>query len=336
MDILLLERLVPEAHAWLEERHAVASRLALANDPSAVRKALYKAHAVVLPRRLAVTRELLDFAPLLKVVGRMQPSGDNTDLEACRERRIRVIQATTASVRSNAEYLLASLLLLYRRGFGGALAGDRLSDVKQGRELQGSVVGIFGLAPAAHALAAMLTALGVRLVGYDPAVHATAPIWERLQIQPVSLQEMLSQSDAVSVQVMFASRYHGFINDKMLAHCKPGQFWVGIARSELFDPSALARALTDGRIDAAIFDGAQPAFAAKGSPLHELPNLVLTPRLGSHTLEARVRASWYVAHRLHEALAGPYSGVEAGTGPMGLDATPSNLGPLSGPAGLSG
>jgi phosphoglycerate dehydrogenase-like enzyme len=337
LDILLLERLVPEAHAWLEERHPVESRLDLANDASGVRKAIYKAAAVVLPRKLPVTRELLDFAPMLKAVARMQAGSENTDLEACKERKIRVIQATTANVRSNAEYLLAGLLLLYRRGFGATLAGDHHLEIKPGRELHGSVIGIFGLAPTAHALATMLHALGAKLVGYDPAVHSAAPIWAKLQIQPVTVQEMLSQSDAISVQVMFASRYRGFIDDKMLAHCRPGQVWAGISRSQLFDPAALARALTDGRIEAAVLDGAQANFAARGSPLHGMSNLVLTPRLGSYTIEARVRASWYVAHRIHEALAGPLQSRPFPiSGPMELDGPVSNLGPISGPASLGG
>jgi phosphoglycerate dehydrogenase-like enzyme len=134
---------------------------------------------------------------------------------------------------------------------------------------------------------------------------------------------------------MFASRYVGFINDKMLAHCRHGQVWVGISRAQLFDPQALARALADGRIEAAVLDGAQPAFAAKGSPLHGMSNLVLTPRLGSFTLEARVRASWYVAYRLHEAIVGPLAaGPYPISGPMELDGPVSGLGPMSGPASL--
>lgn len=342
MDILLLERLVPEALAWLEERHPVENRVELGSDASAIRKAIYRSTAVVLPRRIAVTRELLDFAPMLKAVARMQAGNDNTDLEACRERKVRVIQATTANVRANAEYLLASLLLLYRRGIASVMAGDVRPDTRLGRELNGSIVGIFGLAPTAHTLATTLRALGAKLVGYDPAVHNTAPIWARLQIQPVSIHDMLAMSDAVSVQVMFASRYQAFINDAMLAHCKRGQLWVGISRSQLFDPAALARALLDGRIEAAMLDGAQSSFAARGSPLHEVPNLFLTPRLGSHTLETRIRASWYVAHRLHEALTSPmHSGIDPMSSvPMDLDAPMSGhgpvsaLGPISGPGSL--
>lgn len=321
MDILLLERLVPEALAWLEARHSVETKPELAADPSGLRKAVYKAQAVVLPRKVQVTREFLDFAPLLKAVARMHVGTDNTDLEACRERKVRVIQATTANVRSNAEYLLAALLLLCRRGIGSSLIGDRHADIRIGRELNGCVVGIFGLAPTAHTLALILHSLGAKLVGYDPAVHHTAPLWGRLHIQPLALPDMLAQADAISVQMMYASRYQGFINDKVLAHCKPGQLWVGTSRTHLFDPEALAAALTDGRIEACMLDGAEAGFASRGTPLHELNNLFLTPRIGSHTRESRLRASWYVAHRIHETLAAPrVSGLDQlASGPMALE-----------------
>lgn len=302
MDILLLERLVPDAHAWLSERHAVTVRPDLAADPAALRRVVGDTRALVLPRKVVVTREFLEAAPLLRAVARMHGGTDNTDLEACRERNVRVIHLTTAGVRSNAEYLLASLLSLYRRGIAQSLAGERHAEVLIGRELHGSVVGIVGLAPAAHTLSLMLHALGVRLIGYDPAVHHTAPIWRRLNIQPMPLQDVLAQADAVSVQIIYASRYQGFINDNVLAHCKPGQMWVGISRSQLFDPFALASALTDGRMEACILDGAEAGFASRGSPLHEVNNLHITPRLGTHTREARQRSSWYVAHRLHETL----------------------------------
>lgn len=307
MDILLLERMVPEALAWLEARHSVEYRPDLAADPSALRKSVYKTEAMLLPRKVQVTREFLDFAPRLKAIARMHGGTDNTDLEACRDRKIRVIQANTANVRSNAEYLLAALLLLYRRSIGSALAGDRHAEVRIGRELHGSVIGIFGLAPTAHTLALMLHSLGAKLVGYDPAVHHTAPIWERLNIKPMSLPGMLSQADAVSVTVMYGSRYQGFVNANVLANCKPGQLWVGTSRSKLFDQTALAAALTDGRIEACMLDGAEAGFASKGTPLHDLTNLYLTPRLGSYTRESQVRASWYVAQRIHETLAAPHT-----------------------------
>lgn len=321
MEILLLERLAPEAQAWLEARHQVAYRPELAQDPAALRSQLYNVQALVLPRKVMVTREFLDFAPVLRAVARMHVGSDNTDLAACRERRVRVLQPINAQVRSNAEYLLASLLLLFRRGIGNALKGERSAPAMLGRELHGSTIGIVGLAPSAHALALLLDTLGARLIGYDPAVHHTSPTWERLKVQPTSLPELVAQADAVTVQVLYASRYEHFINEAVLALCKPGQVWVATTRSSIFEPAALARALSDGRIDACMLDGAESGFASRGTPLSEQRNLYLTPRLGSYTRESRVRASWYVAQRLHETLTHPRnSGFETIlSAPMGLD-----------------
>ena len=121
-------------------------------------------------------------------------------------------------------------------------------------------------------------------------------------VEPTTAQDLLARADAVSLQVVYASRFKGWIGERLLSHCKPGQLWVGVSRSSLFDPEALAQALSDGRIDACLLDGANPRFAAEGTALHALSNLHLTPRLGSHTREAKLRASWYVAHRIHECL----------------------------------
>jgi phosphoglycerate dehydrogenase-like enzyme len=302
VDILLIEPPVPEARAWLEARHSVEVRPELAENTAQLRTALYRARGLVLPRKIVVTPELLDFAPRLQAVARLHGATDNTDVEACRERGVEVVQPRTASVRSNAEYLLTALLMLYRRGIGLPLTGHRHADIRLGREINGSTVGLIGLAPPAQLLAPMLQGLGARLVGYDPAVQSDSEVWARLRIQPLPLPEVLACADAVSVQVMYASRFAGFIDERVLSHCRAGQLWVGISRSSLFDPQALARALADGRIDACVLDGAESGFASRGSPLHDATNLYLTPRLGAYTREARLRASWFVVHRLHEAL----------------------------------
>jgi phosphoglycerate dehydrogenase-like enzyme len=302
MEVLLIDPLVPESLVWLQERHDVSYRPELGDDPIELRKNTYKTRAIVLPPHVVVSQEFLDFSPKLQVVARMQVSSDNTDLDACARRQVRVVQARAATVRSNAEYLLYGLLMLYRRGMISALLGRKIAQVRMGRELAGSTVGLLGLAPVAHTLAPMLRSLGVRLLGYDPAVHRAAPLWNKLGVEPVTVQELLSRSDAISLQMVYASRFKAWINERLLNHCKAGQLWVGVSRCSLFDPEALALALTDGRIDACLLDGANPRFAAEGTPLYGVPNLHLTPRLGSHTREAKLRASWYVAHRIHETL----------------------------------
>lgn len=310
MNILLLDLMAPEAVTWLERRYSVQFRPELALDLVALRKEAYKTRAIVFPGETIVTRELLDFLPKLKAVGRLHAGMDNTDLDTCRERGIKVVHTGSTDVRSNAEYLLGSLLLLYRRSLLLTLMGSRHAGALLGRELHGSTVGILGLAPAAQMLAGMLSALGVQLIGYDPAVHHTAPIWERLQIQPLALPELMRRADAVSVQMLDATRFKGFVNDRLLAACKPNQLWVGLSRSALFDEAALAAALADGRIEACILDSAEASFPGETSPLKGLKNLLITPRLGSHTREARLRSSLYLAHRIDEAITAQHSGLD--------------------------
>jgi phosphoglycerate dehydrogenase-like enzyme len=102
MEVLLVDPLVPEALNWLQDRHEVVFQPDLGDDPTALRKAVYKTRAIVLPPHVVVSQAFLDFAPKLEVVARMQISSDNTDLDACAKRRVRVVQARSATVRSNA------------------------------------------------------------------------------------------------------------------------------------------------------------------------------------------------------------------------------------------
>jgi hypothetical protein len=125
----------------------------------------------------------------------------------------------------------------------------------------------------------------------------------------------------VSVQVMYASRYQGFVNDKLLAHCKPGQVWVGTSRSQIFEPTAFAggadRRPHRGRH--ARWRRGRLRFARHAAA--RLPEPVPHAAAGRHTREARLRASWYLAHRIHETLTAPHSG---------LDGTPTEMMDLEG------
>lgn len=307
--------------AWLEARHSVLYRPQLAHDERGLRHSTDTVRAIVVPNQVVVNQDFLDFAPKLEVVARLQIGTDNIDLESCRERNVKVLQARSANLRANAEFLVSALLLLYRPSMLSALASKPIPTgatgvpgapilaknvskyVPPGREINGSTIGLLGIGPAASVLATLLTSLGARLIGYDPALHHSSPIWQQMRIQPVSLPDMMSTADAVSVQMLYASRFKGFVNDRVLAACKPHQVWVSISRSALFDTGAMVEALQDGRIGAWLTDSADESDNHALPLLRTLPNFYATPRIGSQTREARQRASWYMAHRLHDALA---------------------------------
>jgi phosphoglycerate dehydrogenase-like enzyme len=312
--------------AWLEARHSVLYRPQLAHDERALRHSTDKVRAIVVPNRVVVNQDFLDFAPKLEVVARLQVGSDNIDLESCRERDVKVLQARSANLRANAEFLIGALLLLYRQSMFAALApkavpgsaprasmppNDATGHFELGREINGSTIGLLGIGPAASVLAGLLTGMGARLIGYDPALHHSSPMWQQMRVQPVSLPEMMSTADAVSVQMLYASRFKDFVNARVLAACKRHQVWVSISRSALFDTKAMAEALQDGRIGAWLTDSADEGESNALPLLRTLPNFYATPRIGSQTREARQRASWYMAHRLHDVLT-PEGAAEGG------------------------
>jgi phosphoglycerate dehydrogenase-like enzyme len=382
VDILLLESLIPEAMAWLEARHSLQYRPQLINDERALRHCTDRVRAIVVPNQVVISTDFLDFAPQLEVVARLQIGTDNIDLESCRARGIKVLQARSANVRANAEFLVGSLILLYRQGLLSAMlskvkavhaasvaatsfdtalhaplspstpqhspqptpppTAHQTTTVPVGREINGSVIGLLGIGPAASALAGLLNGMGARVIGYDPALHHSSPLWQQMRVQPVSLLDMMSTADAVSVQMLYASRYKGFINERVLAACKQHQLWVSIARSALFDSTAMLEALQDGRIAAWLTDSADESQDAAMPLLRTLPNFYATQRIGSLTRESRQRASWYMAHRLHDVLS-PNDATTTNSGMMGLpgDNSPSSwidsdlLSPAARQAGVS-
>jgi phosphoglycerate dehydrogenase-like enzyme len=291
--------------AWLEARHSLAYRPQLAHDRFLLQQNLGDVRAIVVPRQLQINREFLENAKSLEVIARLSTGSDNVDLESCQELGVRFIQARSANVRANAEFMLGTLLLMFRRGVMSALLGREPSSNQLGREINGSTIGLLGMGPSAHTVAYFLNAMGARVIGYDPALHHTASLWQQLRVQPVSMSELVSTADAVLVQMIFASRYRSFVSERALAACKHGQVWISNSRSGLFDAQAMADALRDGRISSFLMDGADENFAGPGSPLNSLSNFFLTPRLGSKTREARVRASWHLANTIHDTLTHP-------------------------------
>jgi phosphoglycerate dehydrogenase-like enzyme len=215
-----------------------------------------------------------------------------------------VVRSLTATAEAEAEFMIGALLSLLRRvpvvGSDGMLVG---------RELGGATVGLVGMAPAARSMAQMLSGFKSNIVGYDPSMHASDTTWQRWQVRPLGLRELLEQSDAVCVQLNYFSRYHGLLGERFLPFCKPNQVIVSIGHSGLFDEAALARALDTGRVAAAWLDSLEPGALEEGRPLFGIENLQITPRVASTTRESRLRSAWAVVRRIDELLSGAPSGA---------------------------
>lgn len=297
MDLLILEPLDSEVVEWLTNRHSVRYAPELVHDPKGFRDALRTARAVVLPSALALDAVALKDARELCAIGRVSAGVENIDLEACSRSGIEVVRSLTATAQAEAEFMVGALLSMLRRvgvvGADGSLVG---------REIGSAVVGLIGMTPAARLMSQLLAGFGTRVVGYDPAVHARDKVWDRWQVAPLGLRELIETCDAVCVQLAFFSRYQGLIGDRVLPYCKPDQVMVCISHSALFDEAALAQVLASGRMAACWIDSLEPGALVEGRPLHGIDTLQITPRVASTTRESRLRSAWAVVKRLDELL----------------------------------
>ncbi len=291
--ILIVEPLDPEVMQWLVARHPVRYAPDLARDPRGLRQALRSVQALIIPPTVALDAETLARAPMLRAVGRLSAGAENIDFEACARAGVEVVRPSDATAQAEAEFMIGALLQMLRR-----VPVVNAEGLLVGRELGSSTVGLIGMGPTAQPTAQLLQAFGARVVGYDPALHANDPQWARALVEPVSLRELIEQSDAVCVILAYFSRYHGLLGERYLAFCKPNQVLVSLASTSLFDETALAEVLGSGRMAAAWFDSLEPGMLAPGRPLHRIDTVQVTPRVASTTLESRVRAAWDVARRV--------------------------------------
>ena len=297
MDVLIVEPIPADVLQRLASRHAVRWDPELAMDPLACRVALSAARAAILPASVMLDASTLWHSPHLRVVGRISAGAENIDLDACARAGVEVARATGASAAAEAEFVIGALLALLRRV---PIINDE--GLLVGRELGGSVVGLVGVTSTAHQLARILNAIGAQVLAYDPGLHADDPGWAQSGVEPVSLLDLVRDSDSVCVLLHHYPRYEGLFGDRLLNVAKPNQVIVSLSHSTLFDEAALARALREGPLHAAWLDSLEPGAQDPGRPLRHLDNLQITPRVASTTRESRLRSAWLVAQRIDEVL----------------------------------
>jgi len=231
---------------------------------------------------------------------------DNVDVEAATRAGVMVVNAPTSNVVSAAEHAVA-LLLSTARNVPQAMASLKSGQWKRsaftGVELQDKVAGILGLGKIGVLVAQRLAAFGMTVIAYDPYVAAARAA--QLGIRLVSLEELLTESDFISVHLPKNAETTGLLGDRQLRTVRPGVRIINAARGGIVDESALASALADGRVAGAALD-VYATEPCTDSPLFALPNVVVTPHLGASTQEAQEKAGTQVARSVRLALAGEF------------------------------
>lgn len=262
--------------------------------------------ALIVRNRTQVTKDLLDAAPDLKVVGRLGVGLDNIDLDACRERGVEVIPAIGVNTLSVAEYVVINVLILLRTAYHSKhsmMAGNWPRAECSGREVSGRVLGLIGFGAIAQETARLARGLGMEIVAFDPVLPADSPAWNGAT--SLSLDELLQASDVVSLHVPLTAETRHMIDDQALAKMRSDAVLINAARGGVVDDAALARALAVGQISGAALDvfETEPLTKEAAATFRSLPNLILTPHIAGVTQDSNTRVSAMIAEQVLDRLA---------------------------------
>jgi (S)-sulfolactate dehydrogenase len=304
--ILISEFMDPPAVQVLSQRFDVDYRPKLVDEPSALAAAVATAEGWIVRNRTQVRGPLLEAAQRLKVIGRLGVGLDNIDVERCQARGIRVIPATGANAESVAEYVITAAL----GGLRGVFFATRAVEagtwprtmLSQGREAAGKVMGLIGLGNIGRLTARKAAALGMKVIAHDLHLPPGAEAWRDVQGPPRTLEQLLRESDVVSLHVPLNSETRGLLNSSRLALMKPNAVLINTARGGLIDEMALASMLRQGKLGGAALDVFEQEPLPKNSHLAQVPGLLLTPHVAGVTLESNERVSALIAERVSEAL----------------------------------
>uniref|UniRef100_A0A8C0DC28 C-terminal-binding protein 2 n=1 Tax=Balaenoptera musculus TaxID=9771 RepID=A0A8C0DC28_BALMU len=277
-------------------------------------KVLNEAVGAMMYHTITLTREDLEKFKALRVIVRIGSGYDNVDIKAAGELGIAVCNIPSAAVEETADSTICHILNLYRRNtwlYQALREGTRVQSVEQIREvasgaarIRGETLGLIGFGRTGQAVAVRAKAFGFSVIFYDP--YLQDGIERSLGVQRVyTLQDLLYQSDCVSLHCNLNEHNHHLINDFTIKQMRQGAFLVNAARGGLVDEKALAQALKEGRIRGAALDvhESEPFSFAQG-PLKDAPNLICTPHTAWYSEQASLEMREAAATEIRRAITG--------------------------------
>jgi D-3-phosphoglycerate dehydrogenase len=267
-------------------------------EPEKLKRAVDSYDALIVRSETKVTRELIDAASNLKVIGRAGIGVDNIDVEAATERGIVVVNAPTGNVISAAEHAIALMLALARN------IPDANASLKSGKwerarflglEVRGKTLGIVGLGQVGSEVARRARSLEMRVLAHDPFVPEERA--RSLGVELATFEEVLRESDFLTVHTTLSEGTRHLIGEPELGQMKATARIINTARGGIIDEAALDAALREGRLAGAAVDVFEME-PLTSHPLFENDKAIVTPHLGASTAEAQERVAQDVAEQV--------------------------------------
>ena len=258
---------------------------------------------LVVRSRTKVTREIIEAGEKLKVVGRAGAGIDNIDVEAAKEKGVKVLNTPEAPAIAVAELTIGLLLSLARqipRANSSMKEGRWAKKEFRGWQLNGKTFGVIGLGHIGEKVARLAKAFGMKIL-ITKRTPPSPEILKELEAEFVSLDELLGRSDIVSLHVPLTPQTHHMIGEREIRLMKDGAFIINTSRGAVVDEKALFNALKSGKLGGAALD-VYEVEPPEDYSLMKLPNVVCTPHIGAQTVEAQRAASTLLAQKIVNAL----------------------------------
>src|SRR3954470_4878703 len=267
--------------------------------------------APILVTHLApLSAAMMDRLPALKLVVVSRGGPVNIDIDAARDRGIKVVNTPGRNASAVAEFAIGAILAQTRmitRGHDALRRGDWRGDLYRadiaGEELSEMTVGVVGYGHIGTRVVRILKAFGCRILVCDPYVQLSV---EDLRdgVEQVSLDRILAQSDVVTLHPRVTEETKGMIGAAQFAAMKPGAFFVNTARGPLVDYQALYDALVSSHLRGAAIETFAVEPVPPDWPLLQLPNVTLTPHIAGASVKTVKIAADQAAEEVRRFLAG--------------------------------
>lgn len=258
--------------------------------------------AMIVRSRTKVTKELLEHAAALKVIGRAGTGVDNIDVPAASSRGILVMNTPGANATAAAEHTMALILALARhvpQATQSMREGKWDKKKYMGTELQQQTLGVIGLGRIGSIVADRAIGMRMDVLGYDPYIVPEAAAI--LGVEWVPLEELLGRADFITVHTPLTPDTKHILNRDSLAQTKPGVRIINCARGGLVDEKALHEYLLNGHVAGAALDVFEQE-PPNDCPLLSLENVIFTPHLGASSFQAQANVARAVASQILDYL----------------------------------
>jgi D-3-phosphoglycerate dehydrogenase len=299
--VLISDKLSPEAVAIFRDR-GIEVDVKPGLTPPELREIIGAYDGLAIRSNTKVTKELLEAAKNLKVVGRAGIGVDNVDLKSATARGVIVMNTPHGNSITTAEHAIAMMFALARQipeATASTKQGKWEKNRFMGTELTGKVLGLIGAGNIGSIVADRAHGLHMRVVAYDPYLSEKRAL--DMGVEKLELADLLARADFITLHTPLTDATRFILSAENLAKCKKGVRIINCARGGLIDEAALAAALASGQVGGAALDVFETE-PAKDSPLFAFESVVCTPHLGAATNEAQENVALQVAEQISDFL----------------------------------